>query len=142
MDYLSKARRSEVMATVRGTGTKLEREFCDLLRSEGLRSFRRNVNELPGRPDVVFTSPRIAIFVDSCFWHGCRYHLRKPTTNLEYWKAKIRRNRARDREVRRELESVGWTVVRLWEHQLSRPSSRLRAIVTLRALLDRQGRRS
>jgi DNA mismatch endonuclease (patch repair protein) len=68
------------------------------------------------RPDLVFAKPKIAVFVDGCFWHGCPEHCRMPAANKEYWDAKIARNERRDRAVDQELEAVGWTVIRIWEH--------------------------
>jgi DNA mismatch endonuclease (patch repair protein) len=66
--------------------------------------------------DLVFTRKRIAVFVDGCFWHGCPEHHRAPSANSEYWSNKINRNRQRDTEINRLLESAGWTAVRIWEH--------------------------
>lgn len=106
------------MAAVRGKRTQLEDRFCAAMRREALGRFRRNVESLAGRPDFVFGSARVAVFVDSCFWHGCARHLRMPASNLDYWTEKIERNRARDRAARRMLRAEGWTVVRVWEHQL------------------------
>lgn len=128
------------MSAVRGKGTKLEDRFCAELRIAGLRGFRRNVESLPGRPDVVFRAARVAIFVDSCFWHGCPRHLRMPASNLDYWTHKIRRNKARDRAAARLLKQAGWTVVRVWEHQLRddiprrRMLGRVKTLVTARRI--------
>jgi len=124
------------MAAVRGSGTRLENELCEALRAANFGRFQRNVKSLPGRPDVVFRAARVAVFLDSCFWHACRRHLRRPASNLAYWEAKIRRNRARDLAVNRLLRSQGWKILRLWEHQLKRPTSRKRALLALRKLLQ------
>jgi DNA mismatch endonuclease (patch repair protein) len=70
------------------------------------------------RPDFVFPRLRVADFVDGCFWHGCPKHATWPKTRAAFWKAKIEGNRARDRRVNRELRKRGWTVVRVWEHEL------------------------
>ncbi len=142
MDRVSKQQRSFVMSAVRAKGTKLEDRFCAALRSEGLRGFRRNVESLPGRPDVVFRSARVAIFVDSCFWHGCPSHLRMPASNLDYWTQKIRRNKARDRAAARLLRQGGWTVVRVWEHQLREDASRRRMLARVEMLVTTDGRRT
>lgn len=72
------------------------------------------------RPDFVFPRLRVAVFVDGCFWHGCPKHATWPKTRAAFWKAKIEGNRARDRRVNRELRKRGWTVVRVWEHELNR----------------------
>ncbi|MGO1306053.1 MAG: very short patch repair endonuclease [Microbacterium gubbeenense] len=69
------------------------------------------------RADIVFTRARIAIYIDGCFWHGCGAHFTLPKTNVEYWSAKIARNRERDVETTERLASAGWLVLRFWEHE-------------------------
>src|SRR5256885_1493935 len=134
-DRISQESRSRVMAAVRSTGTRLEARFADLLEASGLPTFERHARDVYGRPDLVFRSGRVAVFVDSCFWHGCQRHLRMPASNVLYWQEKIRRNRARDRAVNRLLKAQGWKVLRLWEHQLERPPSRRGVLLTLGRLL-------
>lgn len=121
MDRVSSETRSRVMSSVRSKDTRLELFFRRKLREAGLGPFSFHCADLPGRPDVVSRDARIAIFVDSCFWHGCRQHLRRPRSHQEYWRAKIRRNRGRDREVTRELREDGWVVLRIWSHSLENP---------------------
>jgi len=76
---------------------------------------------LPGLPrrraDVLFTRARVAVFLDGCFWHGCPEHKTTPTTNGAWWAAKLARNIERDRETDAHLRSLGWTVLRVWEHE-------------------------
>lgn len=68
--------------------------------------------------DIVFGPARVAVFVDGCFWHGCPEHgTRIPSTNEWYWPVKIKRNKDRDADTTQRLESGGWTVVRVWEHE-------------------------
>ena len=86
------------------------------LHRRGLR-FRVNFRELPGRPDIVLTRARIAVFVDGCFWHRCPAHGTLPKNNREWWLAKLDRNVERDREKDLLLHEAGWTVVHLWEHE-------------------------
>ena len=131
MDRVKAGVRSRIMGSIRASGTGLEAEFCTLLKAAGAARFRRNVASLPGKPDVVFTAARLAVFVDSCFWHGCPRHLRRPISNVEYWNAKLRRNRQRDRQVTRALTRLGWSVVRVWEHQLKDTQERMRVIRTI-----------
>ncbi len=69
------------------------------------------------RPDVVFTRSRVAVFHDSCFWHGCPIHGREPTTNDWYWRPKLQRTVERDRKDNEVLEAAGWHVVRIWGHE-------------------------
>ena len=69
------------------------------------------------RPDVVFTRPRLAVFVDGCFWHACPLHGNEPRANTDYWQPKLARNVARDRAVDDALQASGWRVLRAWEHE-------------------------
>lgn len=66
--------------------------------------------------DLVFRAPRVAVFVDGCYWHGCPDHFTPPRTNSGYWGPKIARNRERDARVNQDLAAGGWRVVRIWEH--------------------------
>jgi DNA mismatch endonuclease, patch repair protein len=86
------------------------------LHSRGLR-FRVNHPRLPGRPDIAFTAARIAVFVDGCFWHSCPDHSVLPRNNRDWWRSKLERNVERDREKDTQLETLGWTVVHVWEHE-------------------------
>jgi DNA mismatch endonuclease (patch repair protein) len=84
----------------------------------GLR-YRVDITPLKGvrrRADIVFTSVRVAVFVDGCFWHCCPQHGTSPANNAEWWRAKLNRNVERDRETDHLLEQAGWMVVRVWEH--------------------------
>jgi DNA mismatch endonuclease (patch repair protein) len=74
------------------------------------------------RPDIVFVARRVAVFVDGCFWHSCRWHGTQPRVNTHYWLPKLARVKARDRKVRALLTRAGWTVLRLWEHAPSERS--------------------
>ncbi|MET8025079.1 very short patch repair endonuclease [Streptomyces avermitilis] len=90
-----------------------------LLHASGLR-YRVNV-PVPGAPrrtiDIVFGKAKIAIFMDGCFWHGCPQHATQPKANAEWWRTKLDKNMARDRETTDHLRSAGWTVLRFWEHE-------------------------
>ena len=112
------ATRSRIMARVKSKNTGLELRVRRTAHSLGFR-FRLHRKDLPGNPDVVFPSRRIALFVHGCFWHGhdCPHGRRQPATNVEYWRAKIARNVERDARVQRELAERGWNPVVLWECQ-------------------------
>src|SRR6266700_4999299 len=104
--------RSRVMASVRSSRTRLEDRAAAVLRESGITGYRRWYQKLPGRPDFVFRKQLVALFIESCFWHGCKKHLRMPVSNVSYWNNEISRNRARDSEVRKSLSELGWMVVR------------------------------
>jgi DNA mismatch endonuclease, patch repair protein len=71
-----------------------------------------------GRPDLVFPGPRVAVFVDGCFWHGCPEHYVRPRSRTEFWSQKLQENLARDRRQTAALEREGWKVCRFWEHEV------------------------
>ncbi|MFJ6697937.1 very short patch repair endonuclease [Streptomyces sp. NPDC091272] len=91
-----------------------------LLHAAGLR-YRVNV-PVPGMRrrtiDIVFGPAKIAVFLDGCFWHGCPQHATRPRSNAEWWRTKLDKNMARDRETTAHLEAAGWTVLRYWEHEV------------------------
>lgn len=117
MDKVSKEKRSEIMRRVRSSDSVIEFELRALLRSHGLR-YRKNVAKLFGKPDIVFKKTKLVVFVDSCFWHGCKRHGRIPSSNRTYWEQKIHRNRLRDTAVNRYYKKSGWSIFRVWEHDL------------------------
>jgi len=118
MDNLTKEARSAVMRRVRSKETKLETMVCAALRKRKIH-FRR-YGKVIGKPDFILRKKKVAIFIDSCFWHGCRWHCRMPKSRRKYWMSKIERNKRRDREVSKKLRSDGWCVIRIWEHRLRR----------------------
>lgn len=95
-----------------------ELAFLSLMRSVQMHGWRRN-SLLPGRPDFVFTGERVAIFVDGCFWHGCKCK-QLPKSNRAFWSNKIQTNHTRDRRVTCQLRALGWKVVRVREHRLKK----------------------
>ena len=134
-DVFTKAKRSEVMSKIRGRGNKkTEIALMQHLRSGGVSGWRRH-QPIFGKPDFVFRSDRVAVFVDGCFWHGCPRHQQYPATNREFWRKKLDANKRRDRLVTRTLRDKGWTVVRLWECQLTRNPGRCMARIE-RAIED------
>ena len=107
------------MQAVKGKGTKLERRLWAMLAGMGLTGWKKNARSITGKPDVVFASHRVAVFIDGCFWHGCPHCRRKlPKTNREYWEGKISRNLELAQLHNEELRRDGWTVVRIWEHEM------------------------
>jgi DNA mismatch endonuclease (patch repair protein) len=107
------------MRAIRRVDTKPEIRLRQLLHAAGLRIRKDHRLDLPGgrvRPDIVFTRRKVAVFVDSCFWHCCPQHGRQPTVNEWYWGPKLARNVARDRKADALLGEQGWQAVRVWEH--------------------------
>lgn len=98
---------------------EFERAVRSLLHARGLRY--RIHHKLPGlkrtTSDIAFPGLRIAIFLDGCFWHGCEIHPPSVKKNTGFWLQKIERNRARDIRATSHLVSLGWTVLRFWEHE-------------------------
>ena len=73
---------------------------------------------LPRRADLVFRGRKVAVFIDGCFWHQCPQHGTLPKANARWWKTKLDRNVERDRDTDERLRQAGWTVVRIWEHEI------------------------
>jgi len=107
------------MQRVRQKDTAAESALRRALYARGLR-YRIQVPILskPRRTaDVVFIGPRVAVFVDGCFWHGCPEHATWPKKNAEFWRAKIVANQQRDLDTGERLRADGWQVVRVWAHE-------------------------
>jgi DNA mismatch endonuclease (patch repair protein) len=115
-DIMSPAKRSALMARIRGKNTGPEKLVAEGLAGQGVR-FERHPADLPGRPDIVFRRLKVAVFIDGDFWHGWRFPLWQRKLSPR-WQEKIAGNRARDRRTFRNLRRSGWKVVRIWEHQV------------------------
>lgn len=119
MDRVTKEKRSEMMAAIKGRGNlSTEVALMKILRKEKITGWRRHYNRVEGRPDFAFPKQEVAVFIDGCFWHGCKKHGTIPKTNVQFWEEKIARNKERDKKVNRELKRHGWRVVRIWEHDI------------------------
>ena len=109
------------MSKIGSMGTKPELTVRHWLWNHGYR-YRLNVKSVPGKPDVVLRKYRTAIFVNGCFWHGheeCgKYSV--PETNTEFWTAKVKRNKERDKQNYKDLHKAGWNVIVIWECQLKK----------------------
>lgn len=116
MDFLTPERRSRLMSNVRQKGTDIELLVARELRVRGYR-FRRNVRTLAGSPDLVFPQHKLAVFIDGDFWHGFRYPCWQHKIT-QFWKDKIEANRSRDQRNFRRLRRSGWSVVRVWQHEI------------------------
>lgn len=110
--------RSRNMAAVRGRGNaSTELVLARLFRKNRITGWKRHAAVF-GRPDFVFIKQKIAVFVDGCFWHGCKKHRSVPESNKKFWTGKLKQNRLRDRKVTIVLRKRGWRVIRVWEHEL------------------------
>jgi DNA mismatch endonuclease (patch repair protein) len=109
------------MSRVRSSGNDAtELRLIRIFRLFGIKGWRRNAAVF-GKPDFVFPIQRVAVFVDGCFWHSCPRHGSIPAANRIFWSLKLKRNRERDIIVRRQLKNTGWTVLRIWQHELKKP---------------------
>jgi DNA mismatch endonuclease, patch repair protein len=121
-DNMTRAQRSATMSRIRRKHTLIELRVRELLSGSGAR-YRLHADWLPGKPDIAFTSHRIAIFIDGDFWHGWQFtrwaHKLGP-----YWRKKIEGNRRRDRRCHALLRARGWKVIRLWEHLIKEDPER------------------
>lgn len=116
-DIFSKNKRSEIMSKVRSKDSRIEIEFRKELWQAGFR-YRKNAIKYFGKPDIVLPKYKTVIFIDSCFWHGCKKHGSVPQTRKRFWEAKIKRNKQRDKEVNRYYKKLTWIFFRVWEHDL------------------------
>jgi DNA mismatch endonuclease, patch repair protein len=125
MDVHDKATRSYNMSRIRSRDTGPELRLRRLLWASGMRGYRLH-KALPGKPDLVFSRARVAVFIDGCFWHGCPEcgDGRAPSSNTGYWSSKREMNQERDRRRTHELEELGWTVLRLWEHRVTKDTAK------------------
>jgi DNA mismatch endonuclease (patch repair protein) len=121
------------MSHISGKETKPEVLVRKFLFSHGFR-FRKNVKDLPGKPDIVLPKYKTVIFIHGCFWHGhtCRRGA-LPTTNIEFWTTKIGRNIERDKQNVLKLEKQGWNIIVIWQYEIKNIKLRddkLNALIT------------
>lgn len=106
----------------RASGTKPEEDLRGGIFASGLRGYRKNVKTLPGKPDIVFSKAKLAIFAHGCYWHQCPHCLgnRTPKTNPTYWNAKFNANKERDVRNQASLEALGYQVLVIWECEIKK----------------------
>jgi DNA mismatch endonuclease (patch repair protein) len=127
--------RSRSMARIRSKGNATTEQTLRMaLVRSGVRGWSLHA-ALAGKPDFYFPINRVAIFVDGCFWHGCKRCGHVPKTRTEFWNAKLRRNQERDRRVARQLRAEGVRVIRVWEHRLNNPRLLARTTLYIQGLL-------
>ena len=136
-DFMTSLQRSNAMSAVRSTETNIERTVRSHLHRKGFR-FRKNVKELPGRPDIVLPKFLSVIFVNGCFWHHHKDCTRSklPATRREFWSKKIGDNVTRDQRHIKALTDAGWRVLTVWECELRDPKTQDKAINKIIAKLQ------
>ncbi len=139
-DVFNAEKRSDVMSRIRGRGNATtEMAVVAIFREANITGWRRHVEMRPRpaaedriratkngrmrvRPDFVFRSARLVLFIDGCFWHSCPLHATKPRQNSTFWSLKLHTNVQRDAAHTRALQLAGWAVLRIWEHELRQPA--------------------
>ena len=123
------------MSRQKARNTQIEMALRKALHAAGLRYrvHRRPMKGIRREADIIFGPARVAVFVDGCFWHGCKEHATWPKNNAEFWRTKIEGNRRRDADTDAQLAQAGWLAVRVWEHEsVAAASARVRKVVEQR----------
>jgi len=125
MDTFPKSKRSEIMSKVLSKDTKPEILVRKYLFSKGFR-YRKNVDNLPGKPDIVLPKYKTIIFIHGCFWHGHKNceAAKLPASNVDYWTKKISSNIKRDFKIKKKLKLLGWNVFVIWECELKKENKK------------------
>ena len=118
-DKFDKKTRSVIMSKIRDKNTSLEVNFRKLLWRKGLKRYRIHYN-LPGKPDIVFVSRKIVMFLDGDFWHGYNWKKLGKIPPKKYWQGKIQKNIDRAKRYNKQLKRDGWIVLRFWEHDIKK----------------------
>lgn len=139
-DTVDTATRSRIMRAIKSKNTKPELALRGALIRAKVGPWSRNNPGLPGRPDFVFHSVQLAVFVHGCYWHLCRRHYKAPAG--EAWRRKMDANRRRDIRVRRKLRAKGWATLVVWEHEdadnaAARIGRRIELLAQLRLVAQR-----
>lgn len=140
MDRLTPEQRKKNMQAVKSTGSKIEVKLAKSLYSKGYR-YRKNDKTVFGKPDLTFKKYKIAIFVDSEFWHGKDWGNRKDDhkSNIDFWHQKIEKNITRDNIVNKELVSSGWTVLRFWGKEINKNLEEVISIIEKNIAVKKNG---
>jgi DNA mismatch endonuclease (patch repair protein) len=131
---ITKTERSKIMSAIKGKDSRIEINFRKALCRIGTK-YRKNAKNHFGKPDILFKKYKTVVFIDSCFWHGCRYHGKLPKLHRSFWKNKIERNKQRDKEVKDHYKKRGWKIIRFWEHQIKKDPQK--AIMKIKKVLKK-----
>lgn len=130
-DVFTKKKRSEIMSRIRSKNTLLENGVFSYLRKRKIY-FRKHYDKVYGKPDLALPRRKVAIFIDGDFWHGYKFIKLRQRLPRKYWTAKIKMNILRDKGVNHKLRKEGWTVVRIWEHEVKKdPAKALEKIASV-----------
>ena len=119
VDNVSQELRSFIMSRIKSKNTKPEIKIRRALHERGIR-YRIHDKSVMGKPDISIKRSKVAVFLDGCFWHGCKKCYRVPKSNRSYWTDKMRKNQQRRENVRSKLISDGWKVLEYWEHEINK----------------------
>ena len=132
MDRLTKEQRHKNMKNIRSKDTSIELKLRKELWRRGYR-YRKNYTELPGKPDIVLTKYKIAIFCDSEFFHGKDWEVLKPQLekgkNADFWIEKISKNQQHDDDINKQLQFLGWTVIRFWGKDIMKKTDECKQVI-------------
>ena len=123
MDNLTKEQRHKNMQNIRSKDTTPEKQIMRELKRRKVY-FAKYSSSLIGKPDIVFRKKKITVFIDSDFWHVHPKRFIMPKSNIKYWKEKIVQNQKRDKDVNCELKKEGWKVIRIWEYDVRKNTSK------------------
>jgi len=130
VDVFSKDKRTEIMKSIKSKNTKLELKLRSAIWKSGLRY--RVYYVVDGvSVDIVFPSKKIAVFIDGCFWHGCKKCRNIPKTNKNFWKNKIEKTKIRDKKNDKKLRKKGWHVLHFWEHEINKDIKKVIQKITI-----------
>lgn len=118
-DIFTKEKRSEIMSKIRSLDTTPELKIRTLLKKHRAKFVTHPTNVI-GKPDIANPEKKLAVFIDGCFWHGCKICRTIPKANKNFWEKKISYNKKRRRTVKRELKRNGWNVMEFWEHEVNK----------------------
>lgn len=139
-DIYDRNKRSQIMSKISGKETKPEILIRKFLFSKGFR-YRKNVQKIPGQPDVVLSKYKTVIFIHGCFWHGhknCKA-AKLPETRKEFWEEKIKSNIVRDKSNTNELKQLGWHVIIIWQCDISNKEKQTNRLELLRNQITENG---
>ncbi len=132
MDVVSSEKRSLMMSGIKEKDTQPEIAVRKFLHANGFR-FRLHRKDLPGKPDIVLPKINTCIFVHGCFWHrhNCKKGRHLPKSNVDFWKAKLEKNKTRDQKNKQALMKLGWNVLVVWECHINNPTKMKKLISDL-----------